>query len=81
MKPIENPRTTNEDIRRSYKNHPADSKATVLAHQRVRELLAGVACALNEFVPEGRHKALMLTALEEARLWGNTAVAVSVVPE
>lgn len=73
---IQNPRLSEADIRRNYAHHRPANRDVELAHSHVREILADAAVALNKVVPEGRHKSLMHTALEEARLWANTAVAV-----
>lgn len=73
------PRLDEAEIRRRYAHHAPDPDA-VRRHERVRQVLADAAVALNEAVPEGRYKALMHTALEQARLWANTGVAVDSEP-
>ena len=69
-------RFTNEQIRNSYDHHPPANELVTKAHERVRGILATAACQLNDVLPEGRHKSLALTAIEESRLWANTAVAL-----
>lgn len=44
-------------------------------HKRARELVCDVALELDELLPEGREKALVLTHLEEALFWANAAIA------
>jgi hypothetical protein len=36
-----------------------------------------LAHTLDEFLPEGREKALALTALQDARMWANAAIATA----
>lgn len=45
-------------------------------HSRVREICLETATSLNEILPEGRDKALALTALQETMHWANSAIAM-----
>jgi hypothetical protein len=55
--------------------HPATSEEKRDAHTSVRQNCRTLADFLNEKLPEGREKSLALTAVEEAMLWGNAALA------
>lgn len=44
-------------------------------HAEVRERHLALAQWVDEFVPDGRHKALALSAIEEAMHWANAAIA------
>lgn len=50
--------------------HQPKDDATREAHERVRTLCDVLAANLNELLPDGRHKTLAVTALEEAMHWG-----------
>jgi len=58
-----------------FRYHPAATPGRAEQHNDVRASLLRVAQDLNDVVPEGREKALMLTKLEEAMFWANAAVA------
>ncbi len=58
-----------------FRYHPATTPGRMEQHDDVRTCLAETALALNDVVPEGREKALMLTKLEEAMFWANAAIA------
>jgi hypothetical protein len=68
--------TTADEIRNRFAFHPADTHTARERHQDIRELCKGVALAFNEMLPESREKSLALTALQEAMMWGNAAVAI-----
>lgn len=65
------------EIAHRFVHHPPRNQFVVIAHESVRELLGGVAQALNDRLPEGREKALAMTKLEEALFWANAAIARS----
>lgn len=56
-------------------NYHKPSPAKADQHQRVRDLLLEAAEYLNDYLPEGREKALVITKLEEAMFWANAAIA------
>lgn len=70
------PKPTEAQIRRAYAHHRPQNRNVELAHAKVREILGDAAVALNEVMPAGRYHSLALTALEQARTWANTAVAL-----
>lgn len=65
---------TNDELKNRFFYHsPTPDKAR--RHQAVNEILFDAARKLNEIVPPGRQLACMLTALEEAKMWGNAGIA------
>jgi hypothetical protein len=69
-----------DDLRRRFDYHrPTPDKSQV--HEEVRTILLHAALKLNDLVPEGREKALMLTHLEDAMMWGNAGVARNPLPQ
>lgn len=63
------------DIKHRFAFHAARDEEKRDAHSSVRQLCCSVALALNEKLPDGREKALVMTHLEEAMFWGNAALA------
>ena len=65
-----------KDIKNRFAYHRA-TKETALVHSWVREEFTEFAYKLNDVLPDGREKSLMLTALQEAMMWGNAAIAMN----
>ena len=63
------------DIENRFSYHPATTPERVGAHESVRAECKSLAHQIDVLVPDGRHKALALTALEEAMHWANAAIA------
>lgn len=64
------------DLNNRFGFHPATPEnGRGEVHGFVRGTLLDTASTLNEIVPEGREKSLMMTHLEEAMMWGNAAIA------
>jgi predicted secreted protein len=63
------------DIAHRFAFHPATTEEKRDAHTSVRQHCRDLADFLNDKLPEGREKSLALTAVEEAMLWGNAALA------
>lgn len=55
--------------------HPATTAEKQGAHGSVRDACRRAAHSVNILCPEGREKALAITKLEEAMMWGNAAIA------
>lgn len=55
--------------------HPANTQERRDAHESVRDLCTQLALNLNDIVPEGREKSLVMTTLEEVMFWANAAIA------
>lgn len=68
-----------QDISNRFAFHaaPADSKRLMHA---TREACGNAAHAINELCPDGREKALAITALEQAMFWSSAALARPAVP-
>lgn len=66
------PLTTEEANRFRY--HPA-TETTARFHDATRTLVRELAEDLTSIVPDGRHRSLMLTALQEAMMWANAGIA------
>jgi len=68
--------TTNEELANRHAHHvPANDKVGLM-HGEVRLLFTHLSTQLNDLLPDCREKSLMLTKLDEARMWGNAAVAL-----
>ncbi|QYC55083.1 hypothetical protein SEA_BOILGATE_2 [Mycobacterium phage Boilgate] len=63
------------EIATRFTPHPAETVEQQNAHESVWTQCRALARFLDEYVPPGRHKALALTALEEAMHWANAAIA------
>jgi hypothetical protein len=63
------------EITKRFTSHAPRSQATVEAHVMAREVFGKLAAVLNELLPESREKSLAFTALEEALMWSNAAIA------
>lgn len=48
---------------------------TVPQHEETRQQILSVALDWEDRLPDGRHKALAQTALQEAMMWANAAIA------
>lgn len=55
--------------------HAATTQERRDEHERVHEAAGGLAAKLNEWLPEGREKALAFTHLEEVMYWSNAGIA------
>lgn len=66
-----------DDIRKRFQYHPPRDDGDASRHQRVNDLMESVARSLDGFIPNGREHSLMLTKLEEARMWANAALALA----
>lgn len=63
------------DIANRFAFHAATTEEKKMAHGSVRTLCSTLALILNDKVPEGREKALMMTHLEEVMFWANAGIA------
>lgn len=55
----------------------APTDVTRPKHERVNELTLALAHELDDLLPDGREKALALTALEEVKMRANQAIATA----
>lgn len=56
--------------------HPADTEEKRVAHGNVRAMCRNLAEWLDVELPDSREKSLALTAVQEAMMWANAAVAI-----
>lgn len=68
--------TSEHDLRERFVHHPPTTQKRVDTHQLVRDTAAEWALLLNEILPESREKSLALTAVQEAAMWANSAIAI-----
>lgn len=61
-----------EDIARRNRSPLTDEQIAAMAE--VQDAVNGLWAIMKDFVPEGRHKALAKTALEESSMWAVKAV-------
>lgn len=64
-----------DDIKRRFQYHPPQTAEDRMSHQTVNDIVEAAARDLVVIVPEGRERALVLTKLEEARMWANAGLA------
>ena len=72
-----------EEIDNRFGLHPGGAKTIPMHNQCRREFIA-MANFLDNLLPDGRSKALAFTALQEASMWSNFAIAETapvVLPE
>lgn len=63
------------ELDRRFDYHPPITDEKRRTHEQVRQSCKALAVDLNWRLPDGREKALAMTALEEAMFWANAAVA------
>jgi len=69
-----------EDVHQRFEFHPSTA-ATGPKHDEVRFKHLGIALWVLANVPPSRERSLALTALQEAMMWANAAVAIHTEPE
>lgn len=68
-----------EEIQRRFGYHRVTEK-TLPKHRTIREEFIEIADTLDQLLPDGREKACAMTALQEAAMWANAAVATNEAP-
>lgn len=66
---------TVDRVMRAHSFHPAD-KEKQEQHEAVRNVTRVCAAGLLELCPESRELSLALTALQDAMMWANAAIAI-----
>jgi hypothetical protein len=66
---------TYADVEKRMSHYPPADAETMEAHGLLRELAKAHAKAVMDLLPAGREKSLVMTALEEALMWANAAIA------
>lgn len=64
-------------IANRYGFHPARNDKDKTEHLQVRILFQETALELERLLPDGREKSLAHTALQEASMWANAALALN----
>lgn len=64
-----------EDIEHRFAFHAATTQEKRDEHTSVRQRCRQLADSLNEALPDGREKAVVMTKLEEVMFWANAAIA------
>lgn len=63
------------ELTNRFEYHPPVTPQRVRDHEKARKLFQVLAIDLNEALPEGREKSLVMTKIEEAMFWANAAIA------
>jgi hypothetical protein len=66
---------SDDELHDRFAHHPPTSPEIARAHEMVRAEFLDLSVKLNEFLPEGREKAVVFTKLEEAMFWANGSIA------
>jgi hypothetical protein len=69
------PQLSTEALKHRFGFHAATTEEKRNEHTSVRQNCLILALFINEKVPEGREKALAITALEEVMMWANAGIA------
>jgi hypothetical protein len=64
-----------DDIAHRFAFHAATTQERKDEHTSARQILRRAADELNELVPDGREKSIVVTKLEEAMMWANAGIA------
>lgn len=70
------PPSATEMIIQRFKHHPPLTEGRVHAHEELRQRFTDLALWLEEALPSSREKSVAHTALQEAAMWGNAALAI-----
>jgi hypothetical protein len=70
---------TYDEMRNRFGFHPAN-EITAPKHDSVRQEVLYTACLFADTLPDSREKSLALTALQEAAMWANAAIAIHLAP-
>ncbi len=70
---------SSNDLENRHGFHPGND-TTIPLHEEIRIISLHFAQNLDRILPDSREKALALTAVQEASLWANAAVAVYLAP-
>jgi hypothetical protein len=71
------PDVTHEDIGNRMGFHPADTDLKRRAHEAARTLSIAHGRAMMDILPPSREKSLAATAMQEALMWSNAALALN----
>ena len=63
------------DLDHRFAYHPPKTSTVAARHSDVRTAANAFAHFVNDVCPDGREKSLAVTAIEEAMMWANAAIA------
>lgn len=69
-------RVSDGEVGARFAYHPADTQERVQTHEEIRARFGTLAILMNRLLPESREASLCMTALQEAAMWANAAVAI-----
>lgn len=67
--------TMHDEIHERFKHHPPTPER-IESHQVIRNTSEDLAHVYVDILPDSREKSLALTALQEAAMWANAALAI-----
>ena len=68
-----------DELENRFGFHPATDETRSM-HSLIRKKFLGLAQDVHVLLPQGREKALALTALQESAMWANCAIACHLAP-
>lgn len=64
-----------DDLRNRFMFHERSRTDNAAAHDHVRRLCLAAAQDLDELLPDGREKSIVMTHLEDVMMWSNASIA------
>lgn len=64
-----------EEMAKRFTYHPPRSDDEIQAYARIRSMAHDIAQHIDQVAPDSREKSLAITAIEEAVMWANAAIA------
>lgn len=68
-----------DDERNLFNAHYLTHEDVELLHEQACTIMGETAMAMVALVPDGRHRALMVTALQQALAWANAGIACDTI--
>lgn len=65
-----------DEIHARFAHHPPQTEARIKAHESVRALSESLAQSFLMILPNCRETSLAMTAIQEASMWANAALAI-----
>jgi len=72
---------TQDEVTERFTYHPPPDTNTIEAHEHVRAICRDLALHFNDLLPSSREASLALTAIQEAMMWANGAIAIHGLPD
>jgi len=64
-------------VEKEFTYHPPETQEVRAQHEAVNQMFIAFARGIIKYVPEGRELSLVITALQEARMWANAGIALN----